>query len=60
MQAEVGAVFGGAIEQIKPEGFRLEDAGVLGEEAKENANQKAFELMPCVAARLPERRASGP
>ena len=50
MLAEVGAVFGGAVEEIKPECLAVEDAGVFGKKAKENANQKAFELMSRVAA----------
>ena len=52
MQAEVGAVLGGAIQQVEPERFRFEDAGVFGEEAKEDADQEAFEPMPGVAAGL--------
>lgn len=52
VQTQVGAVGGGAIHEIEPECFTLEDAGVFGEEAEENANQEAFKLMACVAACL--------
>ena len=50
VQAEVGAVLGGAVQQVEPERFALEDARVLGEEAEEDADQEAFELVPGVAA----------
>ncbi len=53
VQAKVGAVGGGAVQQIESlKDSALEDSRVLGEEAKENANEKAFELMPGVAASL--------
>ena len=32
--------------KVEPERFALEDAGVLGEKAKEDANQEAFKLCP--------------
>ena len=48
--AEVGAVFGGAVFEVEAEGFALEDAGVLGEEAEEDADEEAFEVVAGVAA----------
>jgi hypothetical protein len=40
----------GAVFEKEVKGFALENAGVLGEEAKENADEKAFEVVAGVAA----------
>ena len=37
---------------IKPERFALKNAGVLGEQAEEDADQKAFQIVAGVAARF--------
>ena len=52
VQSEIGAVFGGAVQQVELEGFGLEDAGILSEKAKEDADQEAFELVAGVTARF--------
>jgi len=50
VQAEIGAILGGSVQQVELEGFGLEDAGVFGEEAKKYSDEEAFELMPGIAA----------
>ena len=48
--AEVRAVFGRAIFDEEVKRFALEDAGVLGEQAEQNADEEAFEVVATVAA----------
>ena len=50
VHARVRAVGGGAVLEVELKGFALENAGVLGEEAKEDADEKAFEVVARVAA----------
>ena len=50
--AQVRAVRSGAIFEEKMERFALENAGVLGEQAEEDADKKAFQVVAGVAARL--------
>jgi len=46
VQAEVGAVLRGAIQQVELERFTLEDGRVFAEKAKEDADKEAFQSMP--------------
>src|SRR6185437_7618324 len=41
---------GGSLFEVQAESFALEDAGVFGEEAEEDADEEAFEGMAGVAA----------
>ncbi len=50
--AGVGAVVAGAVAEEVGEGVALEDAGVVGEEAEDDAGQEQFEIAPGVAVGL--------
>ena len=50
VHAEVGAVGRGLVFEVKAEGVALEDAGVLGEEAEEDADEEALQIVTAVAA----------
>jgi hypothetical protein len=50
--AEIGAVFGGAVAQEQFKGFLRENAVVLGKEAEEDADEETLEFVAGVAARL--------
>ena len=60
VQAQVGAVLGGAVFEVELEGFTLEEAGVFRKEAEEHAHEEPFELVPACSLRLQEHRAGGP
>ncbi len=47
---QIRAVLSGAVFDEKMKRFAVENAGVLGEEAKENADEKTFEIVAGVAA----------
>jgi hypothetical protein len=48
--SQVVAIGMGAVFNVELEGLRLKDVGVLGEHAEEDAHEKAFEVVPGVAA----------
>jgi hypothetical protein len=48
--AEVAAVGGGAVLEVELEGVGREDAGVVGEEAEEDADEELAEVVAGVAA----------
>jgi hypothetical protein len=48
--SQIRAIGSGAVFDEKMKGFAVENAGVFGEEAKENADEKAFEVVAGVAA----------
>src|SRR5207249_4454767 len=50
VHAEVGAVGGGAVFEVEAEGLALEQGGVFGEEAEQDADEEAFELVAGIAA----------
>ncbi len=52
VQAQIRAVRRRAVFQVEPEGFALENAGVLGEQAEQDADEKTFQVVARVAARL--------
>ncbi|HEV2970436.1 MAG TPA: hypothetical protein VGY55_10630, partial [Pirellulales bacterium] len=50
VQAEIAAIRLGSVFDIEPERLALEDPGVFGKEAKQDANQKTLQLMAAITA----------
>ena len=50
MDSEVGAVLAGAVLDEQLESVRLEDAGVVGEEAEEDPHQETLQLVAGITA----------
>ena len=59
VQTQIRAVRSGAVFKVEPESVTLKKAGVLGKEAKQDANEKAFQGCGRCSRRLPARRAVG-
>lgn len=50
MLAEIGAIGGGAVEDVEFEAFALEKAGILGEQAEKDADEEPFEPVSGITA----------